>query len=419
MHPRTPSPSDIRRLQDRTVRLLFGTQVLGGVGTATGVAVATVTLAVLSGSDAVGGLGQTALVTGTALAALPLAALAGRAGRRPALAGGFLCAALGAAMAVLAVQGRNWPLLLASLVLFGTGNAAALASRYAAADLAEPGRRARQLSLVLWATTVGSLLGPNLAAPARTVAADGGLAPLSGPFALAALAFLAAALVIWLGLRPDPLLTARLVEERPAAPPRGTLRAALRAVRASPELRLALLGVAVAQAVMVALMAMTPVHLHHAEASLGAVGLLMSLHLGAMYAFSPLVGAAVDRVGARGVLLGGCGVLGASAAVFAVADAGQVATGVALVLLGLGWSCGLVSASTLVTERTAPEARPAVQGASDLTLSAASVLASAGGGLVVAAFSFRALALACGALLALLAARCLAATADGTPRRAR
>ncbi|AOS63947.1 MFS transporter [Actinoalloteichus hymeniacidonis] len=393
----------VDRVHRRTLRLLFCTQIVAGVGTAIGIAVAVLTLAGLSGSAAIGGMGQTALVAGTALLALPFAQLADRAGRRAALVAGFAIATLGAVLAVVSVHLASWPMLLVALVLFGAGNASALSSRYAAVDLSGPDRRAKDLSWILWATTIGSLIGPNLAAATEPIAEAMGIAGRAGPFALAAVAFAVTASAIGIGLRPDPLLIARQRAVRPAAPRQRGVRGALGVIASSADLRVALAGLALAQCVMVALMSMTPVHLQHGHASLGVVGLLMSLHLGAMYAFSPLVGMAVDRFGARRVLLVGCVMLIASALSYALGGDSQVLVGVALVLLGIGWSCGLVSASALVTAATDADNRPSVQGTSDVTLSIASVVGSIGGGLIVAGTSLTVLALICAVLVALFA----------------
>jgi MFS family permease len=403
---------DIARLQRRTVRLLVCTQILSGVGIASGVAVATLTAAILSGSDLVGGLAQTAMVTGTALFALPAAQLASRAGRRPTLAMGFLTASLGALVAVLAIELRSWPLLLSGLVLFGAASMASLASRYASADMAPPAKRARQLSFVVWASTIGAVAGPNLAAPAQRATTEFGLSELTVPFLMAAVVFGLAAAVLWMGLRPDPLLVARgLAEhqgETPSAGSQHSSRAgvgrALAVLRRSPDSRFAVAGIGVCQVVMVALMAMTPVHLHHGHASLATVGVVMSSHLGAMYAFSPLVGMAVERFGARLMLACGCMVLAVATVVSGVAKpADATVSAAALVLLGVGWSLGLISSSTLLTRCTSVADRPSVQGASDLTMSVGSAVGGICAGVVVSNFSFVVLAMTCGLVLLLFA----------------
>src|SRR3712207_2639060 len=204
---------------------------------------------------------------------------------------------------------------------FGAATACGLQARYAAADLAAPERRGRDLSLVVWATTVGSVLGPNLAGPGADLGVRLGLPALGGGFALSALVFLLVA-ALFLGLlRPDPLLLARRLRDGGSEPqirPRRATRGALSAVWSSPGGRLGLTAVVVSHAVMVGVMVMTPVHMGHAGGSEGTtlrlIGLVISVHVAGMYLFSPLVGWLADRVGGRAVVALGAGLLLAAAA---------------------------------------------------------------------------------------------------------
>src|SRR5690606_20930868 len=340
--PAPPGPSDVPGLpsQRRTLTTLAATQVLSGVGVASGIAVAPLVASALSGSDAIAGLTSTAGVVGAALVALPLADVAGRRGRRPSLLLGFGVAAGGAVLATVAVLVGSWPLLVVAMLLFGSGAAAGLASRFAATDLATPERRARDLSVVVWATTVGSVVGPTLAGAADRVAGPvlrlgedahaghGASGPSAAPFVLASVAFVLAAAVVAVWLRPDPLLASRAATAVPdrgtatatpdrtaTAPDRGTAtagpggapapaaswRAGLSAgwavVTASPTARLALGAIVLSHLVMVGLMSMTPVHMNHGGATLQVVGLVISAHIAGMYALSPVVGWLADRVG--------------------------------------------------------------------------------------------------------------------------
>jgi len=396
-------------VQRRTVAVLAMSQVLGGVGITTALAVSSLAAVRVSGSDTVGGLALTAVVLGTALAAVVLARVANRGGRRPALTLGYATGGVGAVAALAATAVGSTVLLLGALLLVGAATAAGLAARFAATDLAEPQRRARCLAVVVWATTVGALVGPNLAAPAQRLGAPLGLPPIAVPFLLCALAFAAAAAVVQLGLRPDPLLLAR-GRDRTDAPGTpvgaGAARAALGASR--PAL-LGLAGIALGHLVMVGLMSMAPVHLDHGGADLSVVGLVISLHVAGMYALSPLFGRLADRVG-RVRVLAGAGVLLLSAAVCDAA-AGPHAAGllaVGLVLLGLGWSAGLIAGSTLLTESVPVAVRPRVQGLADVTMNVSGALGGVVAGLVVAGASFEVLATAAAVLVApyvVLAAR--------------
>jgi MFS family permease len=366
--------TDVVALQRRTVRVLAGAQVLGGVGVGAAISVGGLIAEDVSGSTTLSGLSQTSSVLGAAVLALPMARLMSVRGRRPGLAGGYVLALAGTVLVVLGAVAGRFSLVLLGAWLMGAGTATNLQSRYAAADLADPGSRARALATVVWATTLGVVLGPNLTGPGATVAGWFDLPPLTGPVLFSVVAFTVAAAVVHLGLRPDPLLTARAVGEEehlPSVP----LREALRAVAGSPPAVLAIAAVATAHTVMVAVMVMTPVHMRHHDASLEVVGFVISLHVAGMYAFSPVVGWLTDRLGRVPVLVIGQLVLVAAVAVSGSFTANG-ALGVGLLLLGLGWSCALIAGSTLLTESVASGVRPGVQGASDFVMG----ICGAGGG---------------------------------------
>ncbi len=386
---------DVGRVQRRAVGVLSGAVALAGLGITVGITLGGLLARQVSGSDAAAGLGQTAGVLGAAVLAVPLARLSDRSGRRVGLATGYAVAVGGAVLTVVAAALASLPLLLAGLFACGAATACGLQARYAAADLAAPERRGRDLSLVVWATTVGSVLGPNLAAPGADLGRALGLPALGGGFAVSAVVFAVVAAVLLAGLRPDPLLLSRRLHGTgTAAPARGRTRTALAAVWASPDGRLGLVAVVVAHAVMVGVMVMTPVHMGHAgghddATTLRLVGLVISVHVAGMYLFSPLVGWLADRAGRRTTVAVGGGLLLASAALAGTAPpeaAGQLGAG--LLLLGLGWSCGLIAGSTLVTESVSGEVRPAAQGGTDLLMGLGAAVAGAAGGPLLAGGGF-------------------------------
>ncbi|MGQ0573362.1 MAG: MFS transporter [Pseudonocardia sp.] len=421
---RAPAPVPLTAtdaaVQRRVVAVLAGTQVLAGVGVATALAVSTLVATRLSGSETVGGLALTAVVLGSAAAALVLSRVATRRGRRPALTLGFGGGAVGAAGAVGAVALGSAGLLLASLVLLGAATAAGLAARFAATDLAPPGRRARSLALVVWATTVGAVAGPNLAAPAQGLGAPLGLPPEAGPFLLCVLAFAGAPAGVAIGLRPDPLLRARERDGTAGVAAASVVSGAQvrAALLASPPALLGLAGVVLGHLVMIGLMSMTPVHMDHGGADLQLVGLVISLHVAGMYALSPLFGWLADRAGRIRVLALAALLLGAAAIVSSVADPHATALlSVGLVLLGLGWSAGLIAGSALLTESMPVPLRPRAQGLADVSMNIAGALGGITAGLVVAGTSFAVLGIAAAALV--LPYLLLAGVAAARPGRAR
>ncbi|GLZ34249.1 tetracycline resistance protein [Lentzea sp. NBRC 105346] len=395
---KTAAPQ-VEHVQRRVLRVLTATQVLGAAGMAIGLAVSTLIAAALSGSDAVGGFAQTAAVTGAAVISLLAARIAVRRGRRPALVLGYGLGALGAVIAALAVIAGQWILLLAALVLFGGASSANLAARYAATDLAHPHRRARELSMVVWAATIGAVVGPNLADPAGRVASGFGLPVGAGPFLLGAVVLATAALAVHLALRPDPLVIVR--EAKPVVPSHcggGGAPGGLRTwATLTPAARLALAGMTLCHTAMVGLMSMTPVHMNHAGSSLKVVGVVISLHIAAMYAASPLFGWMADKLGRIPVLAIGAALVVAASGIAGMApshEAPQLAAGLAL--LGFGWSAGLVAGSALLTESVAVADRPAAQGLSDLCMNVGGAVGGAVSGIVVTAWSYASLGLIVG-----------------------
>ncbi len=308
----TPAPlEDVHPVQRRTLAVLCGAQVLGGLGVGAAVAVGGLLAAGVTGSEGAAGLAQTASVVGAALLALPLVRLTDRGGRRVGLSSGLGLAAVGAAMVVVGADQRLTVLLFAGLVLTGAASAAGLQARFAATDLAVERHRARDLSTVVWATTVGAVAGPNLADPAGRVALSLGLPELTGGYLLALLVLALASVLVLAGLHPDPLLTARdhAADRGQAHAPHPRLNHSLAVIRSYPGATLALAAIAVAHTCMVAVMVMTPIHMRHVDVSLTVIGLVLSVHILGMYAFSPLVGLASDRYGRRPVLLVGAALL--------------------------------------------------------------------------------------------------------------
>jgi MFS family permease len=384
-----PPPADVAGVQRRTVRSLSAAQVLAGVGVASGVAAGSLLVADVTGSESLAGLAQTSGVVGAALAAVPLARLSATRGRRTGLVTGLLVASTGAVVVITGAVTRSVVLLLLGALLVGVASAVTLQARYAATDLAEPRHTARALSVVVWATTVGAVLGPNLMQPAADLAGLVGLPDLAGPYLLTGSALLLAGGLVAASLRPDPLLTARRLRGEHAAPAHVALSSSLRTVGASSGAALGLAAIVLGHAVMVMVMVMTPVHMQHVDVTLQVIGLVISVHILGMYVLSPVVGMLSDRVGSRTVIALGAAILLASTVVAGTAPGDDVPRlGTGLFLLGLGWSCTLVAGSALLTASVVDADRPAVQGAGDTLMNVGGALAGATAGLVVAVGSY-------------------------------
>ncbi|MFF9138161.1 MFS transporter [Streptomyces albogriseolus] len=404
--------SDPAQAQRRILRVLVTSQILSGAGLAAGVTVGALLAQDMLGSTSLAGLPSALFTAGSALAAIAVGRVSQARGRRRGLATGYLTGALGSAGVITAAVLDNPVLLFAALFVYGAGTATNLQARYAGADLAPAGHRARAVSTVLVATTLGGVAGPNLAAPAGALAEHLGMPHLAGLFVISGIAYALAALVLVLWLRPDPLLLARdLARAKETDAATGPAAGATDTGAGRGGVVLGALVMVLTQLVMVAIMTMTPVHMHDHGHSAAASGLVIGIHVGAMYLPSPLTGRLVDRLGRRtiaaasGITLLAAGILAAAAPGDSVA-----VLALALALLGLGWNFGLVSGTAIITDTVPLATRAKTQGLVDVSIAIAGATGGMTSGIMVAATSYPALALTGGALsLALLPA--IAATA--------
>ena len=373
-------------LQRRTLRTLMAGLIPAGAGMSGAYSAAAILGEELSGSETLGGLAAAGMTAGSAVAAIPLARLMAARGRRPGLALGYLLGMGGAAACVLAALSGWYLLLVPGMAGIGIGQAANMAARFAAADMAPEAGRA--IGTLVWASTFGSVLGPMLGfGPAKSAARAVGLHELSGPYLLSVLLFAVAAVVVFRYLRPDPLVMVGGVGH---ATERLRLREFVRPLATTSAGRLAVGSMVAGHVVMVGVMTMTPLHLRSGGHALEVVGFVISLHIIGMYALSPLVGRVADRLGARPVIAAG-GVLLAVGAAFAAGSEATESGGVylGLFLIGLGWCCGLVAGSTLLVRTFAGSNRVGIQGLADLCMTASGGLAGLGSGFMVAVAGYQ------------------------------
>lgn len=425
--------------QRRILTVLVLAQLLAGAGLAAGITVGALLAEDLLGGPGLSGLPSALFTGGSALAAIAVGKLSQARGRRPGLAAGFAVGALGALGIVAATALESLPLLFASFVIYGSGTATNLQARYAGADLATDATRARSLSYVLLGTTAGAVAGPNLVGPTGGVAEALGLVPLAGPFLLAAAAYGGAALVISLLLRPDPLLEARRMEiaaaeaaltsssssssstPSPSSSPSPAAAAAdgaeQPAVAPVPtriwtaDVITGVVVMALTQFVMVGLMTMTPVHMRAHDHTVTVVGVVISLHVAAMFLPAPLSGLLVDKFGTRAVAVSAGLVLLAAGGLAALAPPQSTAlVALALILLGLGWSLGLVAGTTVLTTSVPTAVRASIQGQADVAVALSGAAGGLLSGLVFAWIDFRGLGFT-------LAALSLVVVAAVRPRR--
>jgi MFS family permease len=401
---RTRSEADRQRHRRRAVRTLVGGVALGSTGHIAAVTVSTIVAQDLAGTSALSGAPGAAVVAGAALGATLLSRLMVRSGRRTGLAAGYAVGVVGAALATVAIVARSMPLLLLGTLLVGFGNASNQLSRYAAADMFPVHRRASALGTVVWAATIGAILGPNLVGPSGTVAEWFGLPRLAGPYIVPIFFVGLAAILSWVFLRPDPYeLADRSTADGPGdadgtdgtnAVDADEAAVSVRDLLRRPTVATALVALVAGQVVMVLIMTMTPLHMtahgHHLE----TVGLVISGHVFGMYALAPISGRLTDRFGSGPVIVAGLLVLSFASLLAAVAppDGGALLF-VALFLLGYGWNLGYVAGSALLSHGLELAERTRLQGTTDSIIWSSAAAASLGSGIVVAAASYTALGL--------------------------
>ena len=365
------------QLQRKVIRTLAAAQVLNGVGVAGTVAAGSLLVSSITKSESLAGLAQTSAVLGAAALALPLARLTAKGGRRLALSTGYVAGIIGSVFAIIGGATRSVSFMLIGTFLVGAASAAGYQARFAAIDLATDASRSKQLSFVVWGSTIGAVAGPNLMEPSGKLAELFDLPVLVGPYLISAVTLFLAALVVIIFLRPDPYLVISSVQSIKSA--KGSTKRALSHIRQNPSALFAILSIAIGHVAMVSVMVMTPIHMAHVDVTLTVIGLVISVHILGMYAFSPIVGSLSDRYGRKTVIQVGLVILLISTIVSGLARADDAITlGIGLFLLGLGWSCTLIAGSALLSESVSDEFRTSSQGASDLVMN----LAGAGGGAI-------------------------------------
>ena len=387
--PDTTQNIDILEQQKRTIRTLSAAQVFNGIGIAGTVAAGSLLVTSISKSESLAGLAQTTTVLGAAMMALPLAKLTQKGGRRLSLMIGYSVGVIGSILAILGGTHKILFLMLSGTFLVGAASASGYQARFAAIDLATSENRSKNLSIVVWGSTVGAVAAPNLMQPAGNFSHFLNLPRLVGPYMIAGVSLTLATIVIFVFLKPDPYLTANLSSDGITQKKHETTRAALKHIRTIPNALFAVAAIGVGHLAMVSIMVMTPVHMSHMDVALSVIGLVISVHVLGMYAFSPIVGVLSDKLGRVRVIQIGILILIAAATLAGLApDMQTVPLGFALFLLGLGWSCTLIAGSTLLSESVSVEMKPSSQGASDLVMNLMGALGGAASGLIIGVFSF-------------------------------
>lgn len=397
------SPEKLKKLYRRVIFVASLSQIFGGAGLAAGITVGALLAQQMLGTAAYAGMPIALFTLGSAGTAILVGRLSQRYGRRRGLTTGFMLGGFGGLGVVLAAVLNSLPLLVVSMLIYGAGTATNLQTRYAGTDLAAKNQRAKAVSIIMVSAAFGAFAGPNLVGVMGSFAVSIGIPALAGPFLLSGTAFLLAGLVIFLLLRPDPFLIAKAIEvyreehkkeEVPEDAPQSYSKKGVAAGAAIMVLT---------QMIMIAIMTMTPVHMRHFGHDLGDVGLVIGIHIGAMYLPSLFTGILVDKFGATATSVAAGATLTIASALAALAPGGSLVSIIlALALLGIGWNIGLISGTTKVVDSTVSENRAKIQGNVDVLIALSGASGGVLSGMVVAGSSYAVLSLAGGVLSLIL-----------------
>lgn len=397
------SPQKQQQLYKRTLFIVVLSQIFGGAGLAAGITVGALLARDMIGTDSIAGMPAAMYTLGSAGAALLVGRLSQRFGRRRGLSIGFWLGGIGAIGVIFAAINDNIYFLMIALLIYGAGTATNLQARYAGTDLANAKQRATAVSIAMVSTTFGAVAGPNLVEVMGNVAVSIGVPPLAGPFILAAAAYISAGLVLFILLRPDPLLVSQAIAVNNQRKAKSTTTLNLPIETNKRGIIVGATIMVLTQIVMVAIMTMTPIHMGHHGHELRAVGIVIGMHVGAMYLPSLLTGVLVDKIGrtTMAIAAGGTLLLAGLVAAFAP-GASMFYLILALVLLGLGWNFGLISGTAIIVDSTSPLTRAKTQGTVDVLIALGGAAGGALSGIIVALTSFATLSLAGSALSLLL-----------------
>ena len=392
--------SETARPRRRVVGSLFGMQSLASAAVIASATVLTIVATDLTGNPSLAGVPSAVIQLSMALFALLWGTLWDRLGRRNGLVAALLLGLAGAGLAAAGTEfGLVWVFFL-GIVGFGAMRAGTLMSRFVAGEVSAPNARGRAISIVVWAGTVGAVLGPLLVAPSSAWATSRGLNELTGPILVAVPLIGLSSIVTFLGLRPEPAELAKVVEKEYPGPEIDdqTARPISQLIR-QPGVYVAVITVALAQAVMIMLMGITALYMRDLGHSLGEISVVFSAHTLGMFALAPVSGALSDRLGRGPVMIAGSLIIVLSGFV-APASSTVTVLVVGLFLLGLGWSFAFVAGSALLSDQLTRIERSKTQGTNDMVIALASGLGSIASGVIYAGIGYWAVGLVGAVLMA-------------------
>lgn len=392
--------TDLTKLARKITWVLFANQSLASAGFIAAATLNSIIGAKLSGSASFAGVPSAVYLLGAAFAASAWGYIMDRIGRRNGMVAGLLIGVVGNALVLFAIGISSFFLFLVGMVLMGITNAAVVLGRFAAAEVNPPEKRGAAISNVVLGGTFGAVVGPLMVGPMGNLVRTVGMDELAGAYLATLMLFALSAVVVFVGLRPDPR---DLGKQIAAAHPDPAVRAFTGEARPifeilrQPASLVAVSAMALGQVVMVALMVITSLHMRDHQHTLGDISAVIASHTFGMFAFSVISGRLADRWGRGPVILTGASTL-LLACISAPLSPNVLPLAVSLFLLGLGWNFCFVGGSALLSDQLSPAERSRTQGMNDLLVGLASATGSLGSGIVFAASNYTVIAIVAGVL---------------------
>ncbi len=373
----------LQSVQQRIVLVLLTGQALFTTSTIVAFTLTSIVAVELTGNEKLTGVPTTLTLAGRAAMAYPLGWLMDRLGRRFGLSLGYLIGIVGALVSAWGVLEGSATAFFAGALLIGGMRGTAEQGRYVAAEVFPTGRRAAIIGTIVFAGTIGSVVGPLLVPVAGNWALAREMPEAVGPFILSGLLIILALVVTFLFLRPDPLQVSRQVASDEASATQQPVRPgrSLSTILNDGRVRLALLAMIIGQLVMTLLMVVTPVHMDHLQHTTTAVSWVIMAHTLGMFGLSSVTGWLVNRLGRHTMIAAGVLLL-LAAGILAPFAVGVPMLALSLFVLGLGWNFCFVGGSTLLSDRISAGERGRVQGAGEVMVAVSSGVGSLGSGLV-------------------------------------
>ncbi|HVH81366.1 MAG TPA: MFS transporter [Stellaceae bacterium] len=358
----------------KTVLLLAGCQALAMTSMSVLATTSAIIGNMLAANKALSTLPVALQMTGMMCATIPAALLMARIGRRGGFWTGAGLGASGGLVAGTAIWLGSFPLFCLGTFMIGSSNGFAQQYRFAAAELADEGFRARAISLVLAGGVFSGIFGPETARWSRDLFAP---VMFAGCFAMIVVLQLGAAMLLALVRLPPP-------------PPRGSLRGAgrpLGEIVRQPLFIVALLCGMIGYGVMSLVMTATPIAMIGCGFQFTDAAFVIQWHILGMYAPSFVTGVLITRFGLPTILFTGAALLLACCAIN-LAGIAEANFWAANALLGVGWNFLFIGATTLLTRTYRPEERAKVQAFNDFTIFGTSTLSSFSSGALLAGFGW-------------------------------